>query len=393
MRVIQRGFERAEKLRRERARNTTLAALSLLAHALAIMLIPGVVAPTALPPVLFVELTAPQLELDPPALVERPPARPEGLLGGTDARATAPIIDSKVRPDAPKSGKPSGSPARGKPVTTKKPAGKASGGGSQTAPQIKKPGTSQSGTASQVAGSTKPSEATAVVPPSPVSVTGTQNDVPAKVADKPVASDKKSAVDRPSAADSGSQQGSGKAPPQKRDTKPGSGGNKSGEGSGGNAGTPGSNAPAGPDSASPSPGRADGTGRGGAGDPGKEPAGGPATAPNLGPPDVPAGPGEAELALLDAYGDRCMTKIRQMARNPEVAREQGHKGKVKFQFTMSSRGKLLGVSITGSSGFDELDSEVKDATRVALASFGEKFPAGIGVDKWTFNRSLQFPLY
>jgi hypothetical protein len=67
---------------------------------------------------------------------------------------------------------------------------------------------------------------------------------------------------------------------------------------------------------------------------------------------------------------------------------------VSFAFTVSNRGKLLGVSITGSPGFSELEEECKEATRVAgqASDVARPFPSAVTAAKWTFTMSLSFPI-
>jgi TonB family protein len=91
------------------------------------------------------------------------------------------------------------------------------------------------------------------------------------------------------------------------------------------------------------------------------------------------------------YIARCKKKVRQLARTPEVAKEQGHKGKVSFSFIVNNRGRLLSTSIGGSPGFKELEEECREATRVASGSFGA-FPPGVQATQWTISMSLSFPI-
>ena len=106
---------------------------------------------------------------------------------------------------------------------------------------------------------------------------------------------------------------------------------------------------------------------------------------------APPGPSELELGLLGDYGDGARKKIRMLVRTPELAREQGLKGKCTFEFELRSDGTLVGIKVLESSSHAVLDEECLEATRVAMPY--ERFPGGVSVESWKFKMELVFPTY
>jgi hypothetical protein len=165
---------------------------------------------------------------------------------------------------------------------------------------------------------------------------------------------------------------SGKAP-----SKPGESGSDKGskDGEAGGNGTGGSN------------GNGGGSNGGGDGGGGTNPGGPPIPVKPLPPP----GPSQKELDMLNSYGDAALKRIKGQARNPEV----GGEGKVIFEFDVKSNGGLLDVRIIDDAGFELLGNDVLEATRAAFNEAHEKipFPKDVSLGQWTFRRSIKYPLY
>jgi TonB family protein len=325
--------------------------------------------------VLHLELQTPQA----PA-VERievplpePAPLPEAPKGSS---ATAPTIDKKVRPDTP--------PLPHKPTT--KHSGKDTSERKPTAASPKPNPKSKSDKPAPNTPAKKPQASPSSSSPAKDASDATDVVVREQIAAKP--------KDKPKDNSQPAKKGdSAKPNPGDKGVKPQPG---NGDGGGGNDKKDEGPAPPNTGNASggdPKPSAPkDGDPKGKGDGEGAPSGGGPATAPSLGPP-VPAGPSDAELDLLGGYGDKLKKLIRQMARTPEVAREQKHEGPVKFSFTVNKRGKLLDVSVVNSSGHGELDEECREATRVAAKNF-PPFPKSVSsVEKWTFSMTLTFPLY
>lgn len=371
----QRQLRQAARLAHERRRDSLLLGVAVFLHAVLVLLIPAVAAPQLVSRVIHFQLQAPQPET--PKVAQTLPEPPPLLKTGTANKATAPTIDKKIRPDTPPhpqlppttkhSGKDKSErkPAAASPKPSKQPSDK-------PAPNTpaKKPQASPS--SSSAAKDASDSTDVVVREPiaAPVKTKPTDNSQPAK----------KGESAKPNPGDKGKK-------PQPGKGDGGGGNDKKDEGpapqNGGNA-SPGDSKPAAPKDGDPK-GSGDGAGA--------PSGGGPATAPNPGPPALPAGPTDAELNALDAYGDKLLKLIKQMARNPELAREKKHEGPVRFSITVSRRGKLLDISITGSSGYGELDEETREATRVAANNFPPFPKSVVSVEKWTFPMTLKFPLY
>ncbi len=105
----------------------------------------------------------------------------------------------------------------------------------------------------------------------------------------------------------------------------------------------------------------------------------------------PPAPSALELGMLGDYGDGARKKIRMLVRTPELAREQGLKGKCTFEFELRSDGTLVGIKVLESSSHAVLDEECLEATRVAMPY--KRFPGGVSVDSWKFKMELVFPTY
>ncbi|MCC7477327.1 TonB family protein [bacterium] len=372
----QRQLRRAAQAAHELRRDGWLLGAAIALHALLVLMIPGVAAPELVDKVVHFTLQAPQPQE--PRIAQQLPPPPTPLPeNGTASKATAPTIDKLVRPDTPPhpnlppttkhSGKDKSErkPAAASPKPSKQPSNK---------PAPNTPAAKPKASPSSSSPAKDASDATDVVVREPISAPvktkPTDNSQPAKKGDSA----------KPNPGDKGTK-------PQPGKGDGGGGNDKKDEGpapqNAGNA-SPGDAKPSAPKDGDPK-GSGDGSGA--------PSGGGPATAPAEGPPALPAGPTDAELDALGSYGDKLREKIRQMARNPEIAREKGHKGPVKFSFTVSRRGKLLGVSITDSSGYGELDEEAREATRVAAGTFPPFPKSVVSVEKWTFSMTLKFPLY
>jgi outer membrane biosynthesis protein TonB len=369
----------------EQRSNLALLAASLLAHAILLLMFPGIAIPHVKPPVLLIELSP---EISAKRARHEPASRPvQGLEpevpGGIGARSLEPQDgQAAVRKSAPGSNlspaRPTGAAGAAVPKN-----GPATPNG-PVAPVIPGP----SSDATDVA-----NPQPRVVPNSPQSVpvppkhdTPKQDTAkPAPPAAQPDAPPQSRPADKPSQPDAQPQgrpdqqgaPGVGKPGPETR--KPDNTPNK-GNGSG------------------PSPDPGDGSGN----TPGAPDNNGPEgrTAPDFGTPAIPAGPGAGELAILGSYGDHCMEEIRKQARNPERAREQfkdkkDNWGTVSFEFEVSKSGKLLDVRVISDGGFAPFGQEVEEATRVASRYFGgwSKYGTVASVESWTFKRKLKFPLY
>ena len=131
--------------------------------------------------------------------------------------------------------------------------------------------------------------------------------------------------------------------------------------------------------------------------PGKDGGNGPGGGPGKG--EGPGGNGDNEAVvkppvnndadLMAGWMADCRKKVKMLARTPELAKEQGHTGKVSFSFVVNKRGRLISVSVNGGVGFRELEEECREATRTA--SF-KPFPAGVQAQQWTVSMSLSFPI-
>jgi TonB family protein len=366
----QRESQRAARMASERKRDAGWAAVAVLFHVLLILLIPGFANPTISEKVIHLALQIPTVERSEMPL---PPA--PIFSAGTGDLATSPTIDQQVRPDAPPLPLKPTTKHSGKDTSERKPAAASPKPSQQPsdAPAPNTPAKKPQASPSSSSAAKDASDSTDVV---------VREQIAAKPKDKPKDNSqpaKKGESAKPNSGDKGKK-------PQPGKGDGGGGSDKQDQGPApqntGNA-SPGDPAPSAPKDGDPK-GNGDGSGA--------PSGGGPTTAPNSGPPE-PAGPTAAELDLLGDYGDGLKKKIRQMARTPEIAREKKHEGPVKFSFTVNQRGKLLDVSVISSPGYNELDEECREATRVASGSF-PPFPKNVTtVEKWTFTMTLTFPLY
>jgi len=109
------------------------------------------------------------------------------------------------------------------------------------------------------------------------------------------------------------------------------------------------------------------------------------------PKPLPAGPTEAEIKeLSDEYKSGVKSAILANKSYPEMAQRLQHTGKVGLLIRISADGSLESVSVSSSSGYDELDEAALDAVRAA-APF-DAFPEGIGKSVIKFGYSLRFSL-
>lgn len=367
----------------ERRSNAALALASLVAHLLLLLLFPGVVLPPATPPTLVIRLSQPSP--DRTARIADSSKPIQGLEpqvpGGLGARSLDPQDgQAAVRQSAPGSNPHPSRPA---------------GAAGQIVPQNSAPRTAgpvalpQTGPTSDATDIDNP--APRVVPQSPQ-----ETAVPPKPEAEREDARPAPPASKPDTAPSSKPQESNKpdGPPQGRPDQPGAPGVAK---PAPETGKPDSNPNQGQGSG-PSPDPGDGSGN----TPGAPNNQGPAgrTAPDFGAPAIPAGPGDAELAVLGSYGDHCMNEIKKQARNPERAREKfkGQKdnwGTVSFEFEVSKTGKLLDVRITSDGGYAPFGDEVEEATRIASRYFGgwSKYGVVASVESWTFKRKLKFPLY
>lgn len=369
----QRQLRSAARLAHERRRDGLLLGTAVVLHALLVLLIPGLAQPIDASRVIHFTLQGPQPPVEVP--LAEPPPLPLPEIGAATT-ATAPTIDKKIRPDTPRGPLKPTTKHSGKDTSERKPAAASPKPSKQpsTKPAPNTPAKKPQASPSSSSAAKDASDSTDVVVrepiAAPVKTKPTENSQPAKKGDSA----------KPNPGDKGVK-------PQPGKGDGGGGNDKKDEGpapqNGGNA-SPGDAKPAAPKDGDPK-GSGDGAGA--------PSGGGPATAPSSGPPALPAGPTDAELNALDAYGDTLLKKVKQMARNPELAREKKHEGPVKFSVTVSRRGKLLDISITGSSGYGELDEEVREATRVAASNFPPFPKSVVSIEKWTFPLKLTFPLY
>ena len=322
----------AERHRAEVGRDRILLVSSVLLHALVILLLPGLSVPIAQPTELLIELVE-------PAALSEPEVVP-----------ITPKDDAAIEIPA---GSPSPEPESSRPEAQSEPARKAA------KPTPKPPQPSQPAPAEQTApapakqeaASNSANEATPVVMPDPLAVQSLEPETPkapaqsAPVEAGPVTSD----LEQTAPGDEAEQPGT--AEPQDQD-----------------------------EAQEPSEIQ--------------EPAGASITVAGeeaLDEPVLPAGPSGHELSLLGDYGDGARRKILRLARNPEISREQGHAGTVKFAFEIAASGELKHAWIVEGSVYKELDNECLEATRVA-SLFG-RFPRDVNVSSWTFEMTLKFPLY
>jgi TonB family protein len=351
----------------QRRRDAAVLAASLLCHALLLLVLPGFAAQIKPPPVIYVKLTQPvkALGAGPKATAPKYAPVPQGERVGP------------LNPDMKKGTAQPAPKAPGKPKPATKTQAKA-----QAKPQAK-PAIAKPAVPAKAAPAAKTQVHTPMLPAKPQAKPDTPRVEPATPA-KPGKPAAKPAPAKPS--DSGGSGGG-----DKHDT----GGSAGSGGGAGGSGTPGGGSGGPPSDKEPGPGGKPGTP--GAPDQGPAaPAGSPGGAdkPETGPPPPPPpppGPSQAELNLLEDYGTKAFKRIKSQARNSE----QGVRGTVVFEFDVSRKGYLLDVRVVKSSGHNNLDQDVMEAAR---AAFNEKyeiipFPKDISLDKWSFRKSIEYPLY
>lgn len=76
------------------------------------------------------------------------------------------------------------------------------------------------------------------------------------------------------------------------------------------------------------------------------------------------------LGALRAWQGKIVAKLERLKRYPESAREAGEQGVADVRFRLDRAGNVLSVSLTKSSGYDDLDDEV-----LALVRRSSSFPA------------------
>lgn len=181
--------------------------------------------------------------------------------------------------------------------------------------------------------------------------------------------------------------GSGDAAKPKDGANPGSSGGTGGSGTpGGGSGGPPGDGPPGPGGKPGPPGAPDK----GPATPQGTPGGTDKPAPPP-PPPPPPGPTQAELNLLEDYGAKAFKRIKSQARNSEA----GVRGTVVFEFEVNRKGTLLDVRVVKSSGHNNLDNDVLEATRAAFNEPHEIIPFGkdVSLKQWSFRKSLEYPLW
>lgn len=356
----------------QRRRDVLVLTASLICHALLLLILPGFAAQIKPPPVIFVQLTKPMQALGagPKATAPKYAPQPQGARVGP------------LNPDLKKgTAQPAPTPP-GKPKPPSKTQAKA-----QAKPQAKsvldKPTPAKPAAPAKVVPSAKPPAHIPMLPAKPQA----KPDTPRVEPGRPAAPAKPAAKPQPpKPSDSGGSGGG-----DKRET----GGNAGSGGGSGGSGTPGGGSGGPPGDKEPGPGGKPGPP--GAPDKGPAaPAGSPGGTdkPDTGPPPPPPpppGPSQAELNLLEDYGAKAFKRIKSQARNSE----QGVRGTVVFEFDVSRKGYLLDVRVVKSSGHNNLDQDVLEAAR---AAFNEKyeiipFPKDVSVDKWSFRKSIDYPLY
>lgn len=371
-------FARQQRLADERRRNSLLALAAVLAHAVLLLLLPGFARPVDRPLPLLVTLSPAEVPVEEPVPVQ-------ATADGTQQQATAPVQSPVVTENDPRDKPVPARPAVGRPSPTPRPAAASP---STAKNNRQSPSQAQGATPQKPKGeaaSPKAQDATDVQAPNPAAVEAVDKpEIVKQEASKPAPSKVDGTANKPSQQQSPSNSTPGKARPS------------AGSGSGDSAAGSGVDSKPSPNKGTPNPGpaqkQAQPGGQGGSTSarPDKTDGGsGPATAPAEGPAAAPPGPSKGQLDLMSAWEAAQRKKIRMLARTPEYALEQKHKGKVTFAVTCDSRGKLLGVSIVRTGGHGELDQECKEATRTARF---DKFPAGVPFSKWTFDMTLQFPI-
>ncbi|MDQ3023256.1 MAG: TonB family protein [bacterium] len=369
--------------RAQRKRDGLLALAALLAHAVLVLLLPAFSIPANPPIRLQIELAQTVDEvIETTAIPERLSAAPSG---GTEQAGP-------TRPNQPLNRKQPGNPADGPRRDNVRPAAASpkQDTGKGHSPSAPSGNVKQTPKGESAPPKNTDADATEVGRGTTVTSTGENKDKAIADEVKPAPSKSAGVGIKPGAQQSNNNAAPGKA-------RPGNG-----KGSGDSAGD-------GVDS-KPSPNKGNSTGPsrpaqpqdGGQGStsarPGKDGGSGPGGGPGKGEGPGGKGDGEAldkpappnnDAALMAAYMDACRKKVRMLARTPEVAKEQGHTGKVSFSFTVSKRGRLISVSVNGGVGFKELQEECREATRTASFS---PFPAGVQAEQWTIPMSLSFPI-
>lgn len=349
----------------QRRREALVLAASLICHAVLLLILPGFAPQVKPPPVIYVKLTQPlqALGAGPKATAPKYAPQPQGARVGP------------LNPDMKKGTAQPAPTAPGKP----KPPSQTQAKG-QAKPALAKPALAKPAAPAKVAPSAKPPSHIPMLPAKPQA----KPDTPRVEQGRPAAPTKPAAKPQPPKPSEGGGSGGG----DKRDT----GGSAGSGGGAGGSGTPGGGSGGPPSDKEPGPGGKPGPP--GAPDQGPAaPAGNPSGAdkPPAGPPPPPPGPSQAELNLLEDYGAKAFKRIKSQARNSE----QGVRGTVVFEFDVSRKGYLLDVRVVKSSGHNNLDQDVLEAAR---AAFNEKyeiipFAKDISVDKWSFRKSIQYPLY
>jgi TonB family protein len=108
-------------------------------------------------------------------------------------------------------------------------------------------------------------------------------------------------------------------------------------------------------------------------------------------PPAPPGPTQAELSVLEYYGTKAFKHIKSQARNSET----GVRGTAVFEFEVSRKGTLLDVCVVKSSGHNDWDNDVLEATWATFSEPHEIIPLGkdISLMQWVFRKSLEYPLW
>ncbi len=340
--------KRRERLRRsqEWRRNGLFALISLIAHAVLVLLLPAMAAPAPVKTVLLVEL-----EARPVPVIQH--TLPTPVLPAAD---TAPALPAAGATPAHTTPKPQ--PAKQSAPAAAKPAQQPQAPQAQTAKPSTKPAPAQSAPST-------PTADVKITPAQPAQPVAPKSEQKTPVENKPAEQQGKPNPQPEPKAEPKAAPSSGDKPAEKPASAP-------------PVNMPKNGPPAAP--------------------PAKDPGPGTQPAPPTGPPGPesaapapPPGPSKEELGLLSVYGDAARKRVKSQARNPDA----GGGGTVKFEFTVAKNGRLVDVKLVESSGYKLLDNDALEACEVSFNESHEiiPFPKGVNVEQWTFFMALKYPLW
>jgi TonB family protein len=399
-----------EKGSRDSARRRfVLLASSVLAHALILILLPGLARPAMSPSRLFVKIVEPRHGgaaylgpgspgvpgFDSAAGSEAGAAGEQGDSGarqqdgsGDDrtrgydgaAKQQRPTAQQQPGDNSPAAAQPASERCGNDATSVVKSQSASSGGQPENKPATNKPSGKSPQKPEIKPATSKPAGKPPAKPEEKPATTKPSGKPPAKPADKP--------ADKPA-------EGSGGQGSDATDVETG----KPAEGSGPGVNKPQGDAPKKPGGSggsggdSPNAGGSGGSGSGSGDDSsgGGNGAEGDGGGPVVGVPAEPPGPSQRELDLLADYGNAALKRIKGQARNPE----SGGEGTVVFEFEVARDGSLVEVSLVDDSGHELLGNDVLEAARAAFNEAHEKipFPREVKVKRWTFRKSIKYPLY